>query len=563
MREPLGTAPLMIGRYAIFEEVARGGMAAVHVGRLCGPGGFTRTVAVKRLHPAYASDPEFVAMFLDEARLAARISHPNVVPTLDVVATGGELFMVMDYVHGESFLNLLGAAQATGALAPIDVVCQIVHDALLGLHAAHEACSPEGQPLAIVHRDVSPQNVLVGVDGIAKVIDFGVAKAVQRMRETRDGNVKGKVSYMSPEQLSGQPVDRRTDIWAASVVLWEALAGRRLFDFPELGTIVASVLGGKLAPPSQYNPGVSPELDAVVMRGLAVSVEARYQTGHDMATALEEVMVLAPTRTVGVWVLKTAREPLEARDEIISRTEHSEVPELPATSYPPAALGKPKTYPTTTRARSRLGWALALAVGVVGALVLVKPGDHLKTTAPPIDSVASAATDSVSTPIVSVTTATAITAVNVTTPPAPAPKPRHAATAKAHETAPVPSPPPVTAEPPHPSPPPRQNLANARVEVGAATNVGGTTAAKVNRVIQPLAGRMTECYRGALPKMTGALEGPGVLRIETDEEGVIVHASLSGAVAAPCVTATLTGRKIADVDTGRAHADVPLAFHAQ
>src|SRR5580693_5872615 len=160
--------PRVIGRYALYEELASGGMATVHLGRLMGPVGFSRTVAIKRLHAAYAKDPEFVAMFLDEARLAARIRHPNVVPTLDVVARDGELFLVMDYVQGESLARLVRASAATRRPIPVEIVSSIVCSVLFGLHAAHEATNDQGEPLSIVHRDVSPQNVLVGSDGVAR-----------------------------------------------------------------------------------------------------------------------------------------------------------------------------------------------------------------------------------------------------------------------------------------------------------------------------------------------------------------------------------------------------------
>ncbi|HSQ67748.1 MAG TPA: serine/threonine-protein kinase, partial [Polyangiaceae bacterium] len=216
----------VIGRYVLCDAIASGGMATVHLGRLLGPVGFSRTVAIKRLHPHFARDPEFVAMFLDEARLAARIRHPNVVSTLDVVVLQGELFVVMDYVHGEALSKLI---RANGAVPP-PIAASIIAGVLYGLHAAHEAKTDDGAPLHIVHRDISPQNVLVGVDGSARVVDFGVAKAVGRLQTTREGALKGKIAYMSPEQISTDSVDRRTDIYAASVVLWEMLTGKRLYQ---------------------------------------------------------------------------------------------------------------------------------------------------------------------------------------------------------------------------------------------------------------------------------------------------------------------------------------------
>jgi serine/threonine-protein kinase len=205
----------MLGRYAIYEKIASGGMATVHVGRQLGHVGFARTVAIKRMHPQYAGDPEFVSMFVDEARLAARIHHPNVVPTLDVVAMDGELFLVMELIQGESLSRLIRTASSRNEHIPPAMVATMLVGVLQGLHAAHEAKSDQGEPLGIVHRDVSPHNIIVGTDGIARVLDFGVAKATGRIQTTRDGQLKGKLAYMAPEQIHGE-VTRSTDVYAAA-----------------------------------------------------------------------------------------------------------------------------------------------------------------------------------------------------------------------------------------------------------------------------------------------------------------------------------------------------------
>src|SRR5258708_3975182 len=198
-------------------------MATVHFGTLLGPVGFSRTVAIKRLHEQFAKDPEFVSMFLDEARVAARIRHPNVVQTLDVVATEGQIFLVMEYVQGESLSHLVRATRKRGKKIPPKIVATVLAGALHGLQAAHDAKDEHGAPLGIVHRDVSPHNVLVGVDGVSRVLDFGVAKAAGRLQSTRQGQLKGKVAYMAPEQVRGAAVDRQTDVYSAAVVLWETL----------------------------------------------------------------------------------------------------------------------------------------------------------------------------------------------------------------------------------------------------------------------------------------------------------------------------------------------------
>jgi serine/threonine-protein kinase len=333
----------MLGRYALYEKIASGGMASVHIGRLVGPVGFARTVAIKRMHPQFAGDPEFVSMFLDEARLAARIRHPNVVPTLDVVAMEGELFLVMDFVQGESLARLVRAASSGDeGRIPTGMVATIMVGVLHGLHAAHEAKSDRGDALEIVHRDVSPHNVLVGVDGVSRVLDFGVAKAVGRLASTRDGQLKGKLAYMAPEQVRGK-VTRATDVYSASVVLWEALTGRRLFAGDNEAHVLDLVMTGCSVPPSTYAPGLAPALDELTMRGLAVDPAKRFATARDMARALEVATPLATTSSVGDWVDAMARETLLDRSSRIATIESDSALQLQADAraWKPAQDGIP------------------------------------------------------------------------------------------------------------------------------------------------------------------------------------------------------------------------------
>jgi hypothetical protein len=331
------TTARAIGRYVLFREVAHGGMATVHLGRLRGPAGFARTVAIKRLHPQYARDPEFVSMFLDEARLAARVQHPNVVSVLDIVAAEGELFLVMDYVHGESFGRLQQLARdARMPIAP-RIVAAIMSNVLDGLHAAHEARNERGDPLQIVHRDVSPQNVLVGADGVARVLDFGIAKAAERAHgTTRDGQMKGKVPYMAPEQIGQGQIDRRTDVYAASVILWEALAGQRLFPPTDVVQLVQMIMNRAHPPPSSLNHAVTPELDAVVMKGLAPDPSKRWASAHEMAVALERGCPPSSTREVGEWMRHFAEALLGERAKSIAEIENTV---LPAVSSSKIAVG--------------------------------------------------------------------------------------------------------------------------------------------------------------------------------------------------------------------------------
>jgi serine/threonine-protein kinase len=313
----------MSSRYAMFAEIAAGGMAAIHLGRQRGSAGFSRTVAIKRLHAQFAKDPEFVKMFLDEAHLAARIRHPNVVAPIDVVASNGELFLVMDYVQGESLSRLARTTHAAGARVSLRVTRSILSDVLQGLHAAHEARSESGQKLGIVHRDVSPQNVLVGVDGVARVLDFGIAKAAGRATTTREGQIKGKLAYMAPECFRLGDPDRKSDIYSAAVVLWETLTGERLFKADTDSQILARILSDTVGPPSRLAPEVSLELDSVVLRGLSRDPSKRFETAREMALALEGTGHLATAGEVGEWVARTAHAALAERAKLIAEIERS------------------------------------------------------------------------------------------------------------------------------------------------------------------------------------------------------------------------------------------------
>ncbi len=379
--------PLILGRYALFDELAAGGMATVHLGRLLGEGGFGRTVAIKRLHAHYLKDPEFISMFMDEARIVARIRHPNVVPMVDVVQTETGLFLIMEYVHGESFSKLVRAVRAKREQIPPKIVCSVVHGALLGLHAAHETRSPSGEMLNVVHRDVSPQNIIVGVDGVARMLDFGIAKAAGRAQVTREGQIKGKLAYMAPEQIRGQ-VDRRTDVFAAAVVLWEALAGRRMHEGSKDVEIVTRVVSGKFLKPSQFAP-IPPELDEIALKGLAVDPKKRYATARDMALDLERRVGLAPPAEVSVWVNETATKMIAQRAEKVKAMEivaaglspHESDPPPPARSssrsqveeMPPVANQRPAPAPAPPAAPATAARPIAGAPKAAGGPAPVAP----------------------------------------------------------------------------------------------------------------------------------------------------------------------------------------------
>jgi serine/threonine-protein kinase len=313
--------PIQIGRYALYDELARGGMATVHLGRLVGPAGFARTVAIKRLHPHLATDPSFVAMLLDEARLAARIQHPNVAATLDVVAKDGELFVVMEYLNGETLSRLLRTAKARGQRVPPAIAVAIAIGALTGLHAAHEARGETGDPLGLVHRDISPQNVMVRRDGTAVVVDFGVAKAAGRFHVTEEGQIKGKLPYMATEQVRGQPLTRRVDVYAASAVLWETLVGERLVKGSSEAEVLEGLLFGTLQRPGSLVDGIAEALDAAVMKGLSRRADDRWATAQEMALALEDALTPATPARVAAWLEDLVGDTLRSREHRVSALE--------------------------------------------------------------------------------------------------------------------------------------------------------------------------------------------------------------------------------------------------
>jgi serine/threonine protein kinase len=330
MGAAVATTGRTIGRYVLFDEIASGGMATIHLGRMVGAVGITRTVAIKRLHPHLARDLDFVEMFLDEARIAARIRHPNVVGVLDVVHEDDELFLVMDYVQGETLSKLWRSVRP--GIVPARIAVTTMVGVLHGLHAAHEATNDHGQPLDIVHRDVSPQNVMLGTDGVARVLDFGVAKAAHRVQSTQDGMLKGKIAYMSSEQILGDRVDRRADVYSAAVVLWETLTGERLFDAESQGRTVRKILDEDVPKPSSKMPGLPPQLDEAIMRGLDRSLERRWQTAREFAAALERAMPPAHASEIGEWVSSVADSSLGERAKRVKEIESRSDITAPAAS---------------------------------------------------------------------------------------------------------------------------------------------------------------------------------------------------------------------------------------
>lgn len=332
-----------VGRYVLFQPIAAGGMGTVHLGRMFGEAGFTRVVAIKVMNASASVDPEAAGMFLDEARVAAQVRHPNVVSVLDVVEDEDRVMLVMEYVHGLALSRLVRLA--AGQRPPLPVVSAIITGVLHGLHAAHEAKDSEGRPLDLVHRDVSPQNILVGADGVARLADFGVAKAAGRLQPTRDGGgVKGKLTYMAPEQL-GRRADRRSDLFSTAVVLWELLTGRRLFDADSEAEIVARVIEGAKEPPSVHGGELVTPVDDLVMQCLAVNPGRRPDTAREMARELEALVPPASPIDVGEWVEKHGGAVLSAQAALVREMESTGGKTKPTTVIAAPELLAPELAP--------------------------------------------------------------------------------------------------------------------------------------------------------------------------------------------------------------------------
>lgn len=279
------------GNYEILRRLAAGGMAEVLLAKHTGMGGFERLVCLKRILPHLSAQEDFLKMFQDEARIAANLMHPNIAQIYDIAQEGEHTYIAMEYVRGEDLRRVYNQEVARGQTIPRHVAAQVIMGAAAGLDYAHRQADLDGQPLGIVHRDVSPQNIVVTYNGHVKIIDFGVAKAAGKLNQTRSGVLKGKYSYMSPEQASGDPVDGRTDIFALGITLYEITCGTRLFKREnELETLHA-VIACNVTPPSQVVPKYDRDLEAIVLKALAYDADNRYQTAGEMEHDLERYLL--------------------------------------------------------------------------------------------------------------------------------------------------------------------------------------------------------------------------------------------------------------------------------
>ncbi|MBL8605466.1 MAG: protein kinase [Myxococcales bacterium] len=384
---PAGTR---LGRYEVVSELGTGGMATVYLGRALSVAGFQRLVAIKVLHPHLLRDTQFVEMFLDEGRLAARIHHPNVVGTLDLEHTEHGVWIVSEYIEGDILLGLYKNARAQEKRIPFPVTFRIALDALAGLHAAHELADDLGNPLKLIHRDVSPHNILVGSDGIARILDFGIAKAEERISSTRDGIVKGKLSYMAPEQPNDQPIDRRVDVFSAATVIWECLTGRRLFPGKTDGEVLQALLHKPITRAREVDPTLPVALDEVLAKALSRDPDGRYASAADFADALEaaaQPIGVANARTVAQYVKEIAaakitaeheRRRMTTRDLPVFRGTPSQVRALDRGSVPPPGPVAPADRPvgsTSSPSMSSVSAEAAAAVAAVSAVSAAAPSE--------------------------------------------------------------------------------------------------------------------------------------------------------------------------------------------
>jgi serine/threonine-protein kinase len=282
-----GGSTQQLGRYQLITRMAVGGMAEVFLARHGELAGFRTLVVVKKVLPHLASDPDFITMFLDEARIASLLDHPNLVRIVEVGRHEDEFFLAMELVQGKPLSSLLRRALLHQQTIDPRVAAWIIAQAAAGLHHAHGVCGADGQPLGLVHRDVSPQNILISFEGAVKVIDFGIAGAVGRLTETGAGGLRGKLAYMAPEQARAEPVDARADVFALGVVLWESLCGQRLFARTTDVATLHAVLYHPIAPPSTVVADVPAALEAIVMKALSRDPAGRYQSAHELSHALE------------------------------------------------------------------------------------------------------------------------------------------------------------------------------------------------------------------------------------------------------------------------------------
>ena len=347
------TSGLMLGRYELLVPIAKGGMASVWAARLKGPRGFEKIVAVKIMLAEFGEDPDAETMFLDEARLVSRIRHLNVAEVLDLGEENGSLFIVMEWIEGEPLHVIAREAQRRGGVPP-SIIGQIGKQVCAGLHAAHDLRDLAGDTIGLVHRDVSPQNLLVGYDGVVKVIDFGVAKAASNQLRTSVGQLKGKVGYMAPEQAFGEPVDRRTDVFALGIVLYQLLSGKNPFRGDNEYATLGRIRDKRPAEPLRTLVPALPEaVERVVMKALEKSRDARYADMMELSRAIDEAFPPLEKGSEGLATFMSSLlgsrgevKRLAIREAIERADENQPPPSVVPAAFDLAAAADPDDDPT-------------------------------------------------------------------------------------------------------------------------------------------------------------------------------------------------------------------------
>ncbi len=374
----------MFGRFELLMEMARGGMATLYLARIRGPEAFEKLLIVKKIHDHLAEEEEFIGMFLDEARIAALIHHPNVATIFDMGQIDGSYFIAMEYVHGENLTSVLRSAVRQKRTFQWQYAAKMIADAAGGLHAAHELKGPDGKMLGVVHRDVSPQNILVSYDGHVKIVDFGIAYAAERISHTQAGTLKGKVSYMSPEQTTGRRLDRRSDVFSLGIVLFESVCLKRLFREESEAAALIRIKEGNIPMPRSIRPDIPEPLERIMLKALATDIDKRYQTAEELEDDLNKLLVaqgyLVGRKQVGKIMENLFYHRKKLKDEQISRASETNIQNPPMRGFGMSGTSTTLEAPETSGIGSTsatvvlspfLKGAIVAAVALVAALVVM------------------------------------------------------------------------------------------------------------------------------------------------------------------------------------------------
>jgi serine/threonine protein kinase len=395
-----GFGPRPFGRYYLLDRVAVGGMAEVFLAKTFGHAGFEKVLVVKRIREQFADDPAFVAMFVDEAKLSAQLVHPNVVQLHDFGKHGKHWFLAMEAVHGKDLKSVMRRLAERGERMPIELAAVIAHEIARGLQYAHTRTGPAGEPLNIVHRDMSPSNVLISYEGHVKIVDFGIAKAETTRDESAEAHLlKGKFQYMSPEQTLRHELDHRSDVFAAGICLWEMLTGHRLFKREADHEVIQAIRAGHVPPPSEYNPDVPSALDRICLKALQVRLADRYADAGAMQRELQDFLLPATPERLQPSMQALLAE-LFAQEIVDARAQLEEATRLAADIHygtddlelgdelTPAVVPAPGTHPDgsgtlTPPVAPRRGPGMGLFAALLMIPLLLVGGWALTRTAAP------------------------------------------------------------------------------------------------------------------------------------------------------------------------------------